>query len=537
VPGILHAARKGNVVIANSPGSGLMESPIFMAFLPALCRRCLDEDLMIPSIPTWWCGRADHLAYVKERLPELVIKPAFEASGGREIIAMHLSRAEKSRLMDSISARPERYVAQELIGRSAVPILTDGRLQSVHAALRTFMVADGNEFSLMPGGLVRIAPTAEPMELSISAGVGSKDLWVLADGPVRPVTLLTSEDEPVPLRRTSAIFPSRVADDLFWLGRALDRADFLSRLLRSVVERLTTDALVDTPELPALIRALADQGQIEPGYAVDVLATPLPDLADELPRMVADPAEARGLAASILEMQRLASLERLWISPDTWRKIHEAAATFQSSSAGGWTGLVDVHEAVNQIILDLAAVSGLIHDGMIRSPAWRLLDVGRRVERARDVANLLLSILSRTEPVDRPVLKAVLEVIDCRMTYRARYLDNIQQNAVLDLCITDETCPRSIASQLVLLAEHVDALPNDADTPLRTEEKRVVMAALHAVRMLSPEQLARTHTEEVRDIVADVDQGLRLLSDLVMRKYLVHSGAPRQITAEPERPR
>jgi uncharacterized alpha-E superfamily protein len=304
-----------------------------------------------------------------------------------------------------------------------------------------------------------------------------------------------------------------------------------------VVERLTTDALVDTPELPTLVRALADQGQIEPGYAVDLLAMPLPNLGDELPRMVADASEPRGVAASILEMQRLASLERLWISPDTWRKIHEAAATFQSSSAGGWTGLVDVHEAVNQLILDLAAVSGLIHDGMIRSPAWRLLDVGRRVERARDVATLLLSILSTTAPVDRPVLKAILEVVDCRMTYRARYLDNLQQNAVFDLCITDETCPRSIATQLVMLAEHVDALPSDADTPLRTEEKRVVMAALHTVRMLSSEQLARKHTDELGEILSEVDQGLRLLSDVLMRKYLVHSGAPRQITADPERPR
>jgi uncharacterized circularly permuted ATP-grasp superfamily protein/uncharacterized alpha-E superfamily protein len=534
VPGLLNAMRQGNVIITNTPGSGLIESPIFMAFLPELCRRCLDEDLLIPSIATWWCGNEDQFAFVKSEFHRLVIKPAFEASGSREVIVGKLSKQDQQKLLAEIEARPYQYVAQELVARSSVPVFRDGKVQSGHAAVRTFMVNDGRDFSLMPGGLVRIAPSADPMELSISAGVGSKDLWVLADEPVRPVTLLASQDEPVPLRRTSAIFPSRVADDLFWLGQSMDRADFLSRLLRATIDRLTTDTFIDIPELPALIRVLADQGQVEPGFAIDLLASPLPDFADELPRMVADSHETRGLAAAISEMQRLASLERLWISPDTWRKIRETAADFQKAAAGHWGGLAEVLHAINEIILDLAAVSGLIHDGMTRGPSWRLLDIGRRIERGRNIANFLRSILSTPNggPIDRSVLKAVLEVIDCRMTYRARYLDNLQQNAVLDLCITDETCPRSVASQLVVLADHVDALPDEAGHPLRTEEKRAVMAALHAVRMVAPEQLARTQTDELRDTLIDIDQHLRTLADVLTRKYLLHSGHPRQITSE-----
>jgi uncharacterized alpha-E superfamily protein len=505
-----------------------------MALLPELCRRCLDEDLLIPSIPTHWCGNPEQLAYVKEHLAELVIKPAFEASGGREFIADRLTAGERAALLEMVSQNPHQYVAQELIARSAVPVFEGGRVQSGHAAIRAFMVAENGDYTLMPGGLVRIAPTTEPMELSISAGDSSKDLWVLADGPVKPVTLLSPEKEPVPLRRTSAIFPSRVADDLFWLGQSLDRADFLARLLRSVVVRLSTDSLVETIELSTLIRALADQGQIEPGFAIETLSGPLPAFADELPRMVADPGETRGLAAAIGELERLAALERMWISPDAWRKIRETAQTFHASVARGWTEPVDILNAVNEIILDLAAVSGLIHDGMTRSPAWRLLDIGRRVERASDVASFLRSVLAMPEAIERPILKMVLEVVDCQMTYRARYLDNIQQNGVLDLCLTDETCPRSIASQVVILSEHVDALPRDAGDPLRTEEKRVVMAALHQVRMVSPEQLARPQTEELRDILMDVDQHMRSLLELLSRKYLLHSGRPRQITAEPE---
>jgi len=536
VPGLLHAMRKGHVHIANVPGCGLIESPIFMAFLSALCRRCLGEDLILASIPTWWCGDSKQFAQVRERFDNLVIKPAFEASGGEEIIVGRLESPEKQKLFDQIKARPHQFVAQELIRRSAVPVFRDHRVGTGHAALRVFLAADPDGFCVMPGGLVRVAATPDPMELSISAGEMSKDLWVMADGPVKPVTLLSPPGQPVQLRRTSAIFPSRVADDLFWLGQSLDRADFLSRLLRATLERLQMEQVGEVSELPALVRALADQGQIEPGYAIEIMAERMPTFANQLPRMVADPSEVRGLAATISELHRLSALERLWISPDTWRKIHETTSTFQTAAGGSWNTLFDLLNSINQLILDLAAVSGLLQDGMVRSPAWRLLDIGRRIERTRNMAQLLRAVILGETEAQRPVLKVLLEVIDCRMTYRSRYLDDLQLNAVLDLFITDETCPRSIAAQLVALADHVDALPGEAVTPLRTEEKRLVMAALHAVRMLPPEQLESAQSHQVRKLITDLETQLKAFSDLVTRKYLLHSGTPRQITAEWEIP-
>jgi len=532
VPGLLHAARRGNVTIANTPGSGLLESPVFMAFLPDLCRRYLREELLIPSIPTWWCGNPEHLAYIKANLENLVIKPAFSPSGDEELLVSEMSAEGRLRVLNLLEQRPFDYIAQEFIARSAVPVFRDRRIQTGHLAIRAFMVSKGAEFELMPGGLGRIAATTDPMQLSIVAGEGSKDLWVLADGPVHPVSLLTSEDKPVPLRRTSAVFPSRVADDLFWLGQSLDRADFLSRLLRSVVERLSAEESDDLPELPALVRALANQGVIEASYAIGPLSTPMPDLAEALPKIVSDATEVRGLSAAVSELHRLASLERLWISPDTWRQIHDATVRYQGSTAQGWTGLVDILTAANHIILDLAAVSGLIHDGMVRSPAWRLLDIGRRVERARNIVSLLKSVMGKGTALDRPILRALLEVIDCRMTYRARYLDNLQQNAVLDLCITDETCPRSIAAQLVALVDHVDELPTDISSPLRSGEKREVMAAVHSVRMLPPEILAATDGKMILHVLTLIDDHLKALSELLTRKYLLHSGEPRQITTE-----
>lgn len=536
VPGLLRVLRDRKVVLANIPGSGLVESPVFMAFLPELCRHCLGEELLLPSISTWWCGEAKHWAYVREHLTDLVIKPAFQASGNEEVLPRTLTSQQQHQLIDQIAAKPHHYVAQELIERSAVPIFHGGEIKTGYVALRTFLVSDHEQYAVLPGGLARVALSTDPMELSVAAGICSKDVCVLADGPVDQVSLLTAEDVPVPLRRSSAIFPSRVADDLYWFGQSLDRADFLSRLVRSVIDRLTSEAVGDTPELPALIRALADQGQIEASFAIDSMSEQLPHLAIDLPRMIADPQEVRGLTAAMSELFRLASLERLWISPDTYRKVREAAERYQTAASQIGVGLVDLLTAVNHVILDLAAVSGLIHEGMIRGPAWHVMDLGRRIERIRDTSSLLRSLFQTRGRLDRPVLRALLEIIDCRMTYRARYMENLQQNAVLDLCLTDETCPRSIVSQLIALTEHVDALPGESKSPLRSEEKQVVMAAVHSIRMISSIQLEDPEVEHIMAVLSDLEPQMNQLSEALTGKYLLHSGVPRQIHTELELP-
>jgi uncharacterized alpha-E superfamily protein len=235
-----------------------------------------------------------------------------------------------------------------------------------------------------------------------------------------------------------------------------------------------------------------------------------------------------------MEISRLASQVRDWLSPDTWRKILQCSEAFLLGACEPWPQLGDLLTGVNELIVELAAATGLIQDGMIRGPAWRFLDMGRRMERGRSVGALISSAIASGRMRERPVLRSLIEVLDCRMTYRSRYLDDVQRNAVLDLCVTDETNPRSVAFQVAALAAHVDALPQDERTPLRTEEKRLAMAALHRVRMLTPEQLAAPDSLDVAEALRVIDQHMRTVSDTLTRKFLVHSGLPRQITVDAE---
>lgn len=530
VPGLLNAMRSGNVTIANTPGCGIVGAPVFMAFLPQLCQRLLGEPLQIPSISTWWCGDPVSLQHVLNHPEDLVLKPTFQKSGGEEFILGDMTAAERERMLARVIEEPRAFVAQEKIARAGIPVWTESGVKCGHAAVRAFLVEDEKGWHQMPGGLIRVAPDTGPMRLSVAGGDGSKDLWVLADGKVDPVTLLTPPDQPAELRRTSALFPSRVADNLFWLGRCLDRCDFLSRLVRALAERLVDEDNVDMTEIRFLARALSEMGQLEPGFVVDGMESQLPSLGEALPFAVYDLSEYGSLARTVMELARLASLVRDWISPDTWHRINVTAETFQNTPEKEGHDLADVVTAANSLIGELASVSGLISDGMNRGPSWRFLELGRCIERAGATARLLISAEFKRGPVSPALLKSLVEILDVRMTYRFRYRENLQRNAVLDLTITDDTNPRSLAYQMDRLVSHVDRLPGYEARPLRSEEMRLVMVAVHAVRMLTAEDLAASTPRTVLAALSTVEDAMTRLSDTLTKKYLVHSGAPRQFT-------
>lgn len=538
VPGLLQAERKGNVALANEPGTGLFESPVFMPYLSGLCKGLLGEELLIPSIASWWCQDTKARSYVLEHLDRLVIKPAFQYSGSEEFVVSELSSVERERLIEQIKASPAEYVGQETIQRSVAPTWTAEGVRTGQVALRAFSVSAGDDFEVMPGALVRVAAESGPMELSIAAGDSSKDAWVVSDEPVQPVSLLPDANEPLPIARSGSQLPSRAADDLFWLGRSIDRAETSARLLRAIADRLACEGgSEDAPEIPALLRVLAAEGQIEPGLAVEGVADPMPKLEEMLPRSVFDVSESSSLRSTVNELTRLASSVRDRISLDTWRTITRIDEQFRPDVESGETPLADSLDSLDRFILDLAACSGLISEGMVRSPAWRFLDMGRKVERCLCSIDLLRYSICHENAAQylREILDALLDVVDCRSIYRTRYLAGVRAAPVVDLLVTDETNPRSIAYQLVRLSEHVDALPRESLGVGLTAAQKLIRTAVHELRMLDVIRLcdqAEPEFQELEGVLENTAELVKSLVDDLTRRYLVHSGPPRQIFDE-----
>ena len=387
----------------------------------------------------------------------------------------------------------------------------------------------------MQGALARTSPTPQPLDISVLAGEGSKDAWIVSDEPVSQVSLLRSPGSGIRLRRSGAELPSRVAEDLFWLGRYLERGDCHARLVRTLVDRLTDEASAEaTPEMAALLRGLARQGQIEPGFAVDGIRDALPAIERALPSAVMDEAQEGSLRWTIKSLFRIASQVRDRLSLDSWRIVRRINRLLRTPLGAADVEIGDLPAELDRMIVSLAAFNGLVMESMTRSLAWRFLDLGRRLERAHQITGLIASLLEEQHDAGVQVLEALLEAADSSMTYRSRYLADLQVAAVLDLLLADETNPRSVAYQLAALVEHVEALPRDGAEPRLGEEQRLAATLHHDVRMADVTALAESYNlgnwEPLETLLEDIDGRLPRLSDAIYHRYLIHAGPSRQLS-------
>lgn len=534
VAGLLQAARSGNVVIANALGSGMLEAPALAAFLPELCRRVLGEELKLSSVPTWWCGREEDRKYVLENMHRLLIKPALLHRNRKNIHGGQLSQAERERLADQIRRRPQAYAAQELIDRSSTPVWTRGELQPRHVALRTFVTVAGDHYDAMPGGLIRVSTDSNLLGTSVSSGQGSKDLWILSDGPVAPVTLLRAPDVPVELRRSGNDLPSRVADNMFWLGRQIERAEGIVRQWRSVITRWISESEPGgMSEIPIFFEALlADWHDEEPTSIVD--GDPYHVRFQELLRLLYDESRADSLRSTIHSVHRLASIVRDRLSIDSFRILSTLEREIGSGRIPEHISLNEVLVQLNQLILLLSAFSGMGMESMTRGPSWRFLDMGRRIERAQHTVRMLRGTLVRKLGEPTPVIEAIMEIADSAMTYRARYLTSIQLAPALDLVMTDESNPRSVAFQLAALADHVKGLPHDEGKPQSTREQKVMLAVQTELRLTDVEALCSESDGEgshkqLGELLMRLESHLIALAEAIAHTYLVHAGPSRHL--------
>jgi uncharacterized circularly permuted ATP-grasp superfamily protein/uncharacterized alpha-E superfamily protein len=537
VPGLVNCVRRGTVTVANALGTGVIETPAMLAFLPKLCRSLLGEDLLLDSASTWWCGDPISLRYVVDHFDELVLKPVFPASRMEPEFPAELPAERRAELLAKLKARPRDFVAQGRMELSSTPVMNDGQLVRRKLVVRSYLAADtGGGFAFMPGGMTRVSATSDALVVSMQCGGGSKDTWVLADAAVSEFSLLPAGGLRVPITRSGGDLPSRAADNLFWLGRYVERAEGLTRLLRGIVVRIgERSGIGDSPELPALLFALKTQADAQatgPDAVDDPFARVLPAVFDLENR--------NSLASVVRSVRHVASVVRDLISLDMWRVVTMLGdwANEPADRDGGTPTPAEVLDVLNRNVITLVAFGGLAAESMTRGEGWRFLDMGRKLERAVHTINLLRATLVTPAPQEGPVLDAVLEIIDSRMTYRRRYLSSLRAEAVLDLVVEDETNPRSLAAQLADLADDVDHLPRSSESG-RSPEQRFALAALGSVRFAEPEKLAMVDNSTrpaLKELLDHVGNWMPVLSDAITQQYLSHLQVSRHLaTPEPLR--
>lgn len=545
VPGLLQAARAGHVLIANALGSGVVEAAAISGFLPNICEHLLGERLMIPSVATWWCGEPPALEHVIEHLDDLMIKPAYPSFSFEPVYGRDVTGAARDDLIARLRTQPHAYAAQEVIALSQAPIVSpdaDKKLVGSSVALRLLASAtpDGG-YTVMPGGLTRVAqPTAAQM-ISMQRGGTSKDTWVLSEQPVSTLTLLKRVTSTRDLVRNPATLSSRVVENLFWLGRYTARCDDTARLLRVALTRFD-DASREAPRArEATLDVCRWLGLVpEPDGDTEIDALAPRDAEQLLVAAVFDSKQSSSIASCLRHLMWTATQVRERLSRDNWQALNRMERMLAASTqrAAGRAALTEALRTLDQTMVFSAALAGFAMDCMTRDDGWRLLIIGRHVERLAFLSSAIARFLStltttvRMTPETIGSLDWLLETADSIITYRHRYRAQPELLPVLDLIIFDDTNPHGVVLQMRQLIAYLNELA-DSLVQDRVEAVGVLPTQL---KLLDGFDLARFEyaspaaCADLARLLEEIASNAWALSDRLAMRHFTHIGEISQQT-------
>lgn len=503
VPGLLQVVRARRVTVANALGAGVLESAAWLGFLPGIAEWLLGEPLRLPSVATWWCGERPALEYVAKNIERLVIKSAFPNQRFDVVFGKELKQAQRLELFERMRKRPHAYVAQERFALSQVPSWRNDselHLSPRAVTLRVYAIATRHGYQVMPGGLARIAGETSDEVVSNQRGGGSKDVWVL------PHASEAAHEE-----RRSAVrwpvrhneVPSSLGENLFWLGRYVERCENKVRLLRATLGVRSQGELWGS--------ALAVCRQF--GLRFD---------EDHLPAGLFDAAQDMGLAADVKRLAWCATQVRGKLSVEHWRTISLLRRQVQDAKVSD----TDVRELLDWLLLSLAALSGFSLDDMNQDDSWRLMVFGRRLERLQFLSELLAAKLQSGVIVAAGELEWLLDINGCIIAYRSRYLSTPRLASVLDLLLRDPANPRALAYQRENIRSDLLRLAESFDTAADTGLDQPMAAILDAdFGVLEGEGQGASYSRQLLAArLHDLSAAVRNLSDDLSLRRFSHMG-------------
>jgi uncharacterized circularly permuted ATP-grasp superfamily protein/uncharacterized alpha-E superfamily protein len=455
VPGLLEAMRAGNVMVSNVPGSGFLESPAIHGFLPAIAEALLGEPLWLPGVPSWWCGEDAARQQALATLTEAFVMPTYPRRGDltdEPVVGMELGVQALDGWRERIARMPDRYTLQSPLPLSHTPCWEGDRIGSRAAMLRVFAVADGNGgWQVMAGGFSRLAaPGLE--SVSMQLGGTSADTWVLSGQPVPAAPLASRAGLAAPTPARALAVSSRAAENLYWAGRYAERAENNVRLCRQILGSIESSDDTDDGALSMLGRLAQLAGLVPAGAPQPSVSLNL--FERSLVAMLADSRASTGLARNLAAHAATASEIRNRLSNDHWRTILAARNDFRDAMTQATLAAADgsavsydrarVLAALEHLAMQLGAINGAQGDRMSRDEAWRLVFIGRHIERLSTMSGFLLAAIDTGALRSRSGFALLLHLFDCTLTYRSLYPGRTDLAALVDLLVLEPANPRGL---------------------------------------------------------------------------------------------
>jgi uncharacterized circularly permuted ATP-grasp superfamily protein/uncharacterized alpha-E superfamily protein len=483
-PGLADAVRQGRVNIVNALGSGILETRALMAFLPKISRVLLGEKLVMPNVATWWCGQATERAFVQKNAAKMFIGEALSRAlpfdiGNAEGLANRAQTLDGPELAAWIDSHAANLVGQETVTLSTTPAWIEDRLLPRPMSVRVFAARTPQGWVFLPGGYARVGRTKDAGALSMQQGGSVADVWIMCDRPAPSESLFDHERF---RRQDTGALPSRAADNLFWLGRYVERAEGAIRLVRGYHLRLaeTGDPADDSvKQISELLAALF----------IDVNAP------------------AHAALAPILGSARLsAGRVRDRFSVDGWAALNDLITSLDAMSGTIQPG-DECARQLGILLRKITGFNGLVHENMHRTSGWRFLTLGRALERADAAAAVLTACMAGDGP-GLGLLDMALEYGDSRITHQRRYRVDPTWETVGDLMALDANNPRSVLFQVTAMRHIAQDLPR-AETAGRVSDVLGVLLQLETKLVVAyPRDITTTCLSEIRAGLTEVSTKL-----------------------------
>jgi len=543
VVGLVEAQHRGTVTVVNTLGSGILESPGLLRYLPELAERLLGEAALLDTAPVYWGGIAAERSHLLANLSSLLIKSTI---GGKTLVGPTLSSVQLAELAARIEDMPWQWVGQELPQFSSAPTDHAGVLSSAGVGMRLFTVAQRGGYAPMIGGAGYVlAPGPAAYMLKT---VAAKDVWVRPTERARAATVtLPSAPEPAKTAAgTWGVSSPRVLSDLFWMGRYGERAEETARLLIVARDRFHVYRHhQDTEEsecVPVLMAALGritgtDTGS---GDGVDDPAEMIAVAPSTLWSLTVDPNRPGSLVQSVDGLALAARAVRDQLSNDTWMVLAgvERAVALRSDPPDSLAEAdVLLASAQAQTLAGMLTLSGVAGESMVRDVGWTMMDIGKRVERGLWLTALLRATLTvvRSAAAEQTIIEATLVACESSVIYRRRTVGNVSVAAVAELMLFDAKNPRSLLYQLERLRADLKDLPGSSGS---SRPERLVEEISTLLRRSHPEELDGVtdgQRAQLTELLDAIHVELRDLAEVITTTQLALPGGMQPLWGPDER--
>jgi uncharacterized circularly permuted ATP-grasp superfamily protein/uncharacterized alpha-E superfamily protein len=548
IPGLLQVVRKQHVAIANPLGSSVIENSALMPFLHLAAKRLLGEDLILPSIATWWCGQPKEMQYVIEHIPQLVIRRIYRRRAGTRsaIDGASLSEAKRAELIREIKANPHLFAGQEKIGFSATPSWVDGQVRAGHSLIRSFLVQQDESFKVMPGGLTRTSFVKDSFIISNQTGGISKDTWVISDEieEKQPAKFqhITSHAM-LSLQRDS--LPSHTAENLFWVGRYTERLINNARLLRTVMEYLSENnkqtenqSLFQIKKI--LLQTLTHCTYSYPGFILpedpkkeeELLRNPW----HELKLHLYDEGHQGGLSQNLQFFKKAVYQVRNFLSPDTWHIVRQLDEVWSDVEQTSQNNRMLMIEDIDKLNTFMFSILGMNRESARREQQWAILDLGRKFEQVLFIIRSLQNFFAKKtdDRTEYELMQSLLTATQSIVTYRYTFRDHLQLPLLLELLVLDMNYPKSLAYLIEKIKLHILAMPKAGNVESANEASRLIQEASQLLTWSDSITLSRFDNykyeyQALRKLLTQLNHMMLEIHLIISKTYFKHTQSQQQL--------